>query len=63
MKLMPAWSRREYEEGLKEGREEGLEKGIVKAALNMLREGMEIPLVAKVTGLSEEQGAKLKQTS
>ncbi|CAM4428061.1 MAG: hypothetical protein E7L01_02545 [Paenibacillus macerans] len=71
MKLMPAWSRLEYEEGLKEGMEEGIEKGIEqgmekgieKTALNMLREGMEISLVAKVTGLSEEQVVKLKKTS
>ncbi|MDU7475965.1 MAG: hypothetical protein E7L01_21905 [Paenibacillus macerans] len=54
---MPAWSHRGYEERLKEGREEGKEK----AALNMLREGMEISLIAKVTGLSEEQVAKLKK--
>ncbi|WP_049895070.1 Rpn family recombination-promoting nuclease/putative transposase [Paenibacillus antibioticophila] len=63
MKLMPVWSRLGYEEGLKEGLEEGLEKGIEKTALNMLREGMEISLVAKVTGLSEEQVVKLKKTS
>ncbi|WP_458475783.1 hypothetical protein [Paenibacillus sp. TH7-28] len=87
MKLMPAWSRRGYEEGLKEGLEEGLEKGIEKGieqgiekgreqgiavgmekgiektALNMLREGVEISLVAKVTGLSEEHVVKLKKTS
>ncbi|MED4955090.1 Rpn family recombination-promoting nuclease/putative transposase [Paenibacillus macerans] len=78
MKLMPAWSRLGYEEGLKEGMEEGIEKGIEqgieqgiavgmekgieKTALNMLREGMEISLVAKVTGLSEEQVVKLKKT-
>ncbi|CAM4467283.1 hypothetical protein LMZ02_31425 [Paenibacillus macerans] len=54
---MPAWSRRGYEERLKEGREEGKEK----AALNMLREGMEISLIAKVTGLSQVQVAKLKK--
>ncbi|MEK5163645.1 hypothetical protein NYE69_15070 [Paenibacillus sp. FSL R5-0527] len=79
MKLMPAWSRLGYEEGLKEGMEEGIEKGIEqgieqgiavgvekgieKTALNMLREGMEISLVAKVTGLTEEQVVKLKKTS
>ncbi|WP_178075728.1 hypothetical protein [Paenibacillus oralis] len=51
------WSRLGYEEGLKEGLKEGLEK----AAINMLREGMETSLVAKVTGLSEEQLAKLKK--
>ena len=71
MKLMPAWSRLGYEEGLKEGMEEGIEKGIEqgiavgmeKAALNMLREGMETSLVAKVTGLTEEQVARLKKQS
>ncbi|MGZ7440178.1 Rpn family recombination-promoting nuclease/putative transposase [Paenibacillus sp. TH7-28] len=67
MKLMPVWSRLGYEEGLEEGLEKGIEqgiavgveKGIEKTALNMLREGMEISLVAKVTGLSEEQVVKL----
>ncbi|MCY7559131.1 hypothetical protein [Paenibacillus macerans] len=79
MELMPAWSRLGYEEGLKEGLQKGLGKGIEqgiekgieqgiavgmeKAALNMLREGMETSLVAKVTGLTEEQVARLKKQS
>ena len=43
--------------------EKGIEQGIEKTALNMLREGIEASLVAKVTGLSAEQVAKLKKTS
>ncbi|MEC0332527.1 Rpn family recombination-promoting nuclease/putative transposase [Paenibacillus macerans] len=63
MELMPAWSRLGYEKGLEKGLEKGIEQGIEKTALNMLREGIEASLVAKVTGLSAEQVAKLEKTS
>ncbi|MGZ7445648.1 Rpn family recombination-promoting nuclease/putative transposase [Paenibacillus sp. TH7-28] len=55
------------EQGIEKGMEKGIKQGIAvgmeKAALNMLREGMETSLVAKVTGLSEEQVLKLKKQS
>src|SRR5262249_40932929 len=70
-KLMPAWSREGYERGIKEGIEQGMEQGMEQglerglergkeqglenAALNMLREGMDIYLIAKVTGYYEEK--------
>lgn len=43
------------EEGEKKGREEGIKEGIIKTAQNMKKEGLPIPLIAKMTGLSEEE--------
>ncbi|WP_270619902.1 Rpn family recombination-promoting nuclease/putative transposase [Paenibacillus macerans] len=51
------------EQGIEKGIEQGIAVGMEKAALNMLREGMETSLVAKVTGLTEEQVARLKKQS
>ena len=42
-------------EGLEEGIEKGMEKGIQQVAVNMLRRGMDIALVAELTGLTVEQ--------
>ena len=57
------------EKGMKEGLEKGLEKGMekgrqeekIKIAKNCLKEGTEIALIAKITGLSEEEVEKLKE--
>ena len=50
-------------EGLAEGRAKGLaegeKNGIIKTALNMKKEGLTISLIAKMTGLSEEEINKL----
>jgi predicted transposase/invertase (TIGR01784 family) len=43
------------EEGEKKGRDEGIKEGIIKTAQNMKKEGLPIPLIAKMTGLSEEE--------
>jgi predicted transposase/invertase (TIGR01784 family) len=43
------------EEGEKKGREEGIKEGIIRTAQNMKKEGLPIPLIAKMTGLSEEE--------
>ncbi len=39
------------EEGLQEGMEKGMEKGLVKVAINMLRNGLALADVEKMTGL------------
>ena len=41
--------------------EEGMQKGREKIALNMLKEGFEVSIVSKVTGLSEEDLARLEK--
>jgi predicted transposase/invertase (TIGR01784 family) len=46
-------------EGLAEGRAEGIKEGVVKTAQNMKREGLAVSLIAKMTGLSEEDINKL----
>ena len=50
--------------GLKEGLEKGLERGTEQSkneiAKNMLKENMDISLISKLTGLSNEQINNLK---
>ena len=47
------------EEGREEGIEEGLEKGMRKAAVEMIKNGLEISLIANITGLTVEEIEKL----
>ena len=49
------------EEGLAKGREEGLEDAKQKIAINLLQLGTPCDIVAKATGLSLEEVAKLKE--
>ena len=42
-------------EGEKKGRAEGIKEGVVKTAQNMKNEGLDVSLIAKMTGLSEEE--------
>ena len=48
-----------HAEGREEGRAEGLREGIVKTAQNMKKEGMSDSLIAKMTGLTEQEIAEL----
>ena len=43
------------EDGRKEGREEGREESTRQLALNMLAEGLDSTIVAKITGLTEKE--------
>mgnify|MGYP001254971748 CR=1 FL=1 len=47
------------EEGLKEGLEKGLEKGKLEVARNAIKEGMELDLIAKLTGLPKKEIEKI----
>ncbi|WP_169792888.1 hypothetical protein [Lentibacillus amyloliquefaciens] len=38
----------------------GIEKGIKKVAINLLSDGMDVPKVAELTGLSEKEITELK---
>ena len=55
-----------HEEGLKEGIEQGIEqgieRGIEKTIINMLNESMDIEIISKVTGKTEEEILKIKKT-
>ena len=50
-------------EGLAEGRKEGLVEGrkesTIQIAQNMKKEGLSVSLIAKMTGLSEEEVSRL----
>ena len=50
------------EEGLSKGREEGREERNLEAAINFLQLGTTCEIVAKATGLSLEEVAKLKES-
>ena len=47
------------EEGLVEGREEGKAEGLIETAISMYKNGISKPLIAKVTGFSEEKIDKI----
>ena len=48
-------------EGLEKGREEGREERNLEVAINLLQLGTPCEIVAKATGLSLEEVAKLKE--
>ncbi len=48
-------------EGIKEGIKQGIEKKAFEAAINFLKLGVSVDIVAKGTGLSEQQILKLKE--
>ena len=45
--------------GRAEGREEGIQEGIIKTAQNMKKEGLSVSLIARMTGLTEQEIAEL----
>src|SRR5699024_3642503 len=48
-------------EGIQRGRQEGVQKENLEIAKNLLKEGTEIALVIKATGLSKSEVAKLNE--
>ena len=51
------------EQGMKKGLEQGIEQGMALVAMNMLKNKMNMDLIAQMTGLSEEEILKLKKKS
>ena len=49
-------------DGIKKGRQEGMQQGMQQVALNMLKEKTGMSLICKVTGLSEAEINKLKNS-
>jgi predicted transposase/invertase (TIGR01784 family) len=52
-----------YEDGKEDGKEEGVKQNSIELATKMLSEGLAIPLIAKITGLSESEINALKPES
>ena len=51
-----------YEEKYNKGMAKGIEIGVEKTATNMLQAGFDLKVIASVTGLSESQIQKLKNS-
>ena len=49
------------QQGMQKGIAEGLQKGMQQVALNMLKEGLDITLICKMTGLSKKEIKNLKK--
>ncbi|MBR0031767.1 MAG: hypothetical protein IJP61_05720, partial [Treponema sp.] len=49
-------------EGLSEGREKGLSEGKIEAAKNAILQGVNDELISKITGLSVEEVADLRNS-
>ena len=47
------------EKGMEKGMEKGIEKGKKELVMNMLKQGLDVPFISKVTGLSKEKIKKL----
>ena len=50
-----------YQEILQQGREQGREQGVEQVAINLLREGMILEQVVRLTGLPLEKIQSLQQ--
>lgn len=60
VRIMGSLAQHWRDEGIGIGEARGIEKGIEKTAVNMLKQNLDIKLVAKVTGLSMLEVQKLK---
>lgn len=57
VKYMQKWEERVYDR--EKGREEGKAEGLIETAISMYKNGISKPLIAKVTGFSEEKIDKI----
>lgn len=62
-KIQENGEKKGWEEGREEGEKLGTKKSLTKVALELLKEGLSIDLIAKATGLDKETIEKLKETS
>ena len=51
------------QQGIQQGRVEGLQEGMQQVVLNMLKKSADIDFISEVTGLSQEEINKLKNSS
>ncbi len=61
MSILQKREEKGMQKGMRRGMQEGRKEGVQKVARNLLKEGVEIALVAKCTGLSESEVEKLKE--
>lgn len=57
VRYMQKWEERVYDR--EKGREEGKAEGLIETAISMYKNGISKPLIAKVTGFSEEKIDKI----
>ncbi|HHY22123.1 MAG TPA: hypothetical protein GX525_09685 [Bacilli bacterium] len=69
MEMISSWERRGIEKGMEKGIEKGIEKGLsegerkkaIEVALNLLKEGVDVPVIMRATGLTQSELEKLAQ--
>lgn len=61
-KLPNSYEERGVKKGIEQGIEQGIERGKIKVALEMLKEGLSIELIEKVTHLDQKTIEKLQKT-
>ena len=61
MSILQKREEKGMQKGMRRGMQEGRKEGVQKVARNLLKEGVEIALVAKCTGFSESEVEKLKE--
>ncbi len=49
------------QKGIQKGKRDGIQEGIIKTAMRLLKEGFDVNLIARVTGLSVKEIEKLKK--
>ena len=49
------------QKGMQKGKRDGIQEGITKTAMRLLKEGFDVNLIARVTGLSVKEIEKLKK--
>ena len=48
-----------HEEGLEKGREEGMKANTINIVIEMKKEGLEVPFIAKITKIAEDNVVKI----
>lgn len=59
-KLKKRYKKEGEKEGIKKGKEEGMNLKALEMAKSMKQEGMDIGMIVRITGLTEEEIKKLK---
>lgn len=61
MEMISSWERRGIEKGIEKGLSEGERKKAIEVALNLLKEGVDVPVIIRATGLTQSELEKLAQ--
>ncbi len=63
MPYLASWERNAMKEGMKQGVKQGVNKEKMRTAKKMLKEGIDLDTIAKITGLARKQIEKMLSTS